>query len=109
MLRVTGRRTLDTAPPAGDADVARARRALGCRECCPKCASVPVDEGKSAPFPSFVRGNLEPRRGLWGQPARIGAVHAPAAMALTPAQFKAQLGSTPQQALAIDTLFSNPV
>jgi outer membrane protein OmpA-like peptidoglycan-associated protein len=54
-------------------------------------------------------GENEAHRVAWGQSAQIGAVHAPAAMALTPAQFKAQLGSTPQQALAIDTLFSNPV
>lgn len=42
-----------------------------------------------------------------GQSARIDACHAPAAMALTPTQFQAQLGSTPEQALAINTLFSN--
>src|SRR3970040_2016432 len=73
MLRVTGRRTLDTAPPAGDAGVARARRALGCRECCPKCASVPVDEGNPAPFPSSVRANLEPRLGHSLESIRIHA------------------------------------
>ncbi len=42
-----------------------------------------------------------------GQSTRIGEYSAPAVMALTPAQFQSQLGSTPEQALAINTLFSN--
>jgi len=42
-----------------------------------------------------------------GRSAEIGACHPPAVMALTPAQFQAQLGSTPEQALSINTLFSN--
>ncbi len=42
-----------------------------------------------------------------GQSARIDPCHAPAAMALTPAQFQTQLGSTPEQTLSINTLFSN--
>ncbi|MDH4274156.1 MAG: DUF4157 domain-containing protein [Gammaproteobacteria bacterium] len=43
-----------------------------------------------------------------GHITRVSNVHPPAAMLLTPAQFISQLGSTPAQAFAINTLFANP-
>ncbi len=42
-----------------------------------------------------------------GKKSQVNQTHAPAIMALTPAQFRGQLGSTPQQAFAINTLFAN--
>ncbi len=44
-----------------------------------------------------------------GRAVRISHGHPAAIMALTPAQFQTQLGSTPEQTLAISTLFANPV
>jgi len=42
-----------------------------------------------------------------GKKSQVNQTHAPAIMALTPAQFRSQLGNTPQQAFAINTLFTN--
>ncbi len=69
-----------------------------------------LQAGELSTLPKVSNGALESQANLVasGYSTQISDVHPPAIMPLTLAQFQAQLGTTPEQTLAINTLFANP-